>query len=48
MKTGSDRLAGMRFDFELGDPSHLSAVLGTIRRIDGVYDAYRILPGKGG
>ncbi|MCU1354148.1 MAG: (p)ppGpp synthetase, RelA/SpoT family, partial [Acidimicrobiales bacterium] len=45
MKTGSDRVAGMRFDFELGDPSHLGAVLRTIRGIDGVYDAYRVLPG---
>jgi GTP pyrophosphokinase len=45
MKTGGDRMAAMRFDFELGDPSHLSVVLGTIRGIDGVYESYRVLPG---
>jgi guanosine-3',5'-bis(diphosphate) 3'-pyrophosphohydrolase len=46
MRTGSDRIAAMRFELELGDPSHLSAVLGTIRTIDGVYDAYRVVPGS--
>jgi GTP pyrophosphokinase len=45
MKTGGDRMAGMRFDFELGDPSHLGEVLGAIRGIDGVYESYRVLPG---
>lgn len=47
MKAGSDRMASMRFDFELGDPEHLSTLLGTIRAIDGVYEAYRVLPGAG-
>jgi GTP pyrophosphokinase len=46
--TGSDRVAKMRFEFEMGDPSHLDAVLRTIKQIDGVYDAYRLVPGKGG
>jgi len=46
--TGSDRITKMRFDFELGDPSHLDSVLSTIKRIESVYDAYRIVPGKGG
>ncbi len=36
----------MRFDFELADPGHLDALVSTLRRIDSVYDAYRILPGK--
>jgi GTP pyrophosphokinase len=40
--TGNDRVARMRFEFELADPSHLKSVLRTIRRIDSVYDAYRI------
>jgi GTP pyrophosphokinase len=43
--TGSDRVAKMRFEFELADPSHLDAVLNTIRQIDAVYDAYRLVPG---
>ncbi len=46
-QTGSDRISKMRFDFELGDPSHLDSVLSTIKRIESVYDAYRIVPGKG-
>jgi GTP pyrophosphokinase len=37
----------MRFDFELGDPSHLDSVISTVKRIESVYDAYRIVPGKG-
>ena len=45
--TGSDRISKMRFDFELGDPSHLDSVIGGIKQIDGIYDAYRVLPGKG-
>jgi GTP diphosphokinase / guanosine-3',5'-bis(diphosphate) 3'-diphosphatase len=45
--TGSDRISKMRFDFELADPGHLDAVLRTIKGIDAVYDAYRIVPGKG-
>ena len=47
MKAGGDRVASMRFDVELGDPSHLSLVLGAIRGIDGVYETYRVLPGAG-
>jgi GTP pyrophosphokinase len=43
--TGSDRVAKMRFEFELADPSHLNAVLRTIKGIDSVYDAYRLVPG---
>jgi GTP pyrophosphokinase len=46
--TGNDRIAKMRFEFELADPSHLDSVLRTIHRIDGVYEAYRLVPGKGG
>ncbi len=46
--TGTDRVAKMRFEFEMGDPSHLESVLRTIKHIDSVYDAYRLVPGKGG
>ena len=45
--TGSDRVARMRFEFEMADPSHLESVLRTIKQIDAVYDAYRLVPGKG-
>ena len=44
-RTGSDRITKMRFDFELGDSSHLESLLAGIKAIDSVYDAYRV---KGG
>ena len=46
-RTGTDRITTMRFDFELGDPSHLGDLVRAIKAIDGVYDAYRVLRGKG-
>ncbi len=47
-RSGADRVTKMRFDVELGDPSHLGAVVRSIKAIDSVYDAYRVVPGKGG
>jgi guanosine-3',5'-bis(diphosphate) 3'-pyrophosphohydrolase len=44
---GGDRVAKMRFEFELGDASHLDTLLSRIRTIDSVYDAYRVVPGAG-
>jgi guanosine-3',5'-bis(diphosphate) 3'-pyrophosphohydrolase len=43
--TGTDRVSTMRFDFELADPAHLDSVIGGIKQIDSIYDAYRVLPG---
>ncbi|MEA2931368.1 MAG: diphosphokinase / guanosine-3,5-bis(diphosphate) 3-diphosphatase, partial [Actinomycetota bacterium] len=45
--TGSDQVAHLRFEFELADPSHLESVLATVKRVESVYDAYRVLPGAG-
>jgi guanosine-3',5'-bis(diphosphate) 3'-pyrophosphohydrolase len=45
--TGTDRVARLRFEFELADPAHLDSLLATIKRVDSVYDAYRVLPGRG-
>ena len=45
-QTGGDRVSKMRFDMEIGDPGHLDSLLSTIRGIDSVYDAYRVVPGK--
>ncbi len=45
-QTSSDRVAKLRFDFELADPSHLDSIVKAIKRVDLVYDAYRVLPGK--
>jgi GTP pyrophosphokinase len=38
----------MRFEFELADPGHLDSLLSTLRGIDSVYEAYRVVPGQGG
>jgi GTP pyrophosphokinase len=46
--TGADRVSRMRFEFELADPAHLDSVLTSLKRLDSVYDAYRVLPNKGG
>ncbi len=47
-QSGADRVARMRFECELADAAHLDSLLGAIRQLEGVYDAYRILPGRGG
>jgi GTP pyrophosphokinase len=44
-QTSADRVARMRFDFEMADTGHLDSVLKAIKRVDSVYDAYRVLPG---
>ena len=46
-RSGADRVTNMKFDVELGDPEHLDSVLRSIRNLDGVYDAYRVMPGRG-
>lgn len=46
-QAGPDRVSRMRFEFQLGDPAHLDNILAAIKRIDSVYDAYRLLPGYG-
>ena len=43
-RTTADRVCKMAFDVELGDPSHLDSVISTIKGIESVYDAYRVLP----
>ncbi len=42
--TSRDRVAILRFMFELADIAHLSHVLGTVRKVEGVFDAYRVIP----
>jgi GTP pyrophosphokinase len=46
--TSGDRVSRMRFEFELADPAHLDSVLTSLRQLDSVYDAYRLLPGGAG
>ena len=40
--TTRDRVALSRFTFEMGDTRHLGHVLGAVRGIEGVFDAYRV------
>jgi guanosine-3',5'-bis(diphosphate) 3'-pyrophosphohydrolase len=42
VSTTRDRVAFSKFNFEMGDPKHLGAVLRAVRSIDGVYDVYRV------
>ncbi len=43
--TSRERLAISRFVFEMGDTTHLDRVLNAVRRIDAVYDVYRVSNG---
>ena len=45
-QTDADRVSRMAFEVELADPTHLQSVLASLSHLDGVFDAYRILPGK--
>ena len=42
VNTTKDQTAFSRFTFEMADASHLDAVLAAVRKIEGVYDVYRI------
>lgn len=42
VSTSSERLALSRYVFEMGDTTHLDRVLSAVRRIDAVYDVYRV------
>ena len=41
--TSRDRLATLRVTFEMADTDHMGHLLAAIRRIDGVFDAYRVM-----
>lgn len=42
VSTRADRVAISRFVFEMGNPAALDALLNAVRRIDNVYDVYRV------
>jgi GTP pyrophosphokinase len=46
--TAPDRVSRMHFDVELADPGHLDSLLSSLKQLDGVFDAYRTLPGRKG
>ena len=45
-QTQGDRVARLRFEFELADPGHLDSLLAAVKRVDSVYEAARVLPGR--
>jgi GTP pyrophosphokinase len=45
VNTSKNHLAISRFVFEMGDVTHLDRVLNAVRRIDAVYDVYRVMSG---
>ena len=45
--TNRDRVAVLRFEIELSDVATLDRAIEEMRGVDGVYDAYRLLPGGG-
>jgi len=45
--TNRDRVAVLRFEIELSDVSTLDRAISEMKRVEGVYDAYRLLPGGG-
>ena len=43
-RTGKDGIALLSFTFELADPAHLEHVIQSVRRVDSVFDVYRVVP----
>jgi guanosine-3',5'-bis(diphosphate) 3'-pyrophosphohydrolase len=39
-----DRITMLRFTFELADIAHLSGLLSAVRKVENVYEAYRVIP----
>jgi len=42
----ADRIARMTFEFELADVSQPDSVLSSVLGLEGVFDAYRVMPGR--
>ena len=41
-------MSRMHFDVELADPGHLESLISSLKHLDGVFDAFRTLPGRKG
>jgi len=41
---GRDRITTLRFTLELADIAHLSQLVSAVKKVENVYDAYRLLP----
>ncbi|MGI4894407.1 MAG: RelA/SpoT family protein, partial [Janthinobacterium lividum] len=46
VSTSRDRVAVSKFSFEMAEPNHLGHVLGAVRKVDGVFDAYRVMASR--
>jgi GTP diphosphokinase / guanosine-3',5'-bis(diphosphate) 3'-diphosphatase len=46
--TAPDRVSRMSFEVELANPGHLESLVGSLKHLDGVFDAFRTLPGQKG
>nr|WP_308469832.1 bifunctional (p)ppGpp synthetase/guanosine-3',5'-bis(diphosphate) 3'-pyrophosphohydrolase [Kineococcus rubinsiae] len=46
VSTSRDRVAVSKFSFEMAEPNHLGHVLSAVRRVDGVFDAYRVMASR--
>ena len=42
LSTGTNRVAPSKFTFEMGDPNHLDHVMRAVRKVNGVFDVYRV------
>ena len=42
--TRRDRTTTLRFPFQLADIAHLAGLLAAIRGVEGVFEAYRVVP----
>ncbi|MBO0900397.1 bifunctional (p)ppGpp synthetase/guanosine-3',5'-bis(diphosphate) 3'-pyrophosphohydrolase [Cellulomonas sp. zg-ZUI222] len=47
VSTSRDRVALSRFVFEMAEPSHLASVLAAVRKVEGVFDVYRVTGSRG-
>jgi len=47
-QTAPDRVSRMSFEVELADPGHLDSLISSLKHLDGVFDAFRTLPGRKG
>jgi GTP pyrophosphokinase len=41
---GRDRTTTLRFTFELADITHLAGILAAVKKVENVYDAFRVVP----
>jgi GTP diphosphokinase / guanosine-3',5'-bis(diphosphate) 3'-diphosphatase len=48
MTNPKTRTAALKFTVELADPAHLEHIIASVKRVDAVFDAYRIVPGRAG